>query len=290
MSHTLINNEETAEIIDPEKDKINGTVILQDFLKNYKMYIDFKHIASNRNSIIHKYRNLDNTLTKYFSNDQVEIVLARYHENLEWMLTISRLVKIYNKGKNIPVYTNIFGIKKLLEIQLPNIGRESHTYLYHIINNWDNLPRTTFFGQGKLTSDHCPFPLYIYLISKKQNITINLYNKGVKLTNEKRIDHNGKYKYNLKRGLLKPARLNFEEWWREYINIPYPGSQNILWSHGALFSVTRELIKSNSLDYYKKLISCIDCHPDPEEGHYFERAWYYIFNCGNIISNKDTEL
>ncbi|KAK4496908.1 hypothetical protein PRZ48_011357 [Zasmidium cellare] len=35
-------------------------------------------------------------------------------------------------------------------IQLPNVGREGHTYLYHILNRWDNLARHTLFTQAVL--------------------------------------------------------------------------------------------------------------------------------------------
>ena len=61
-----------------------------------------------------------------------EIVIARYNEDLSWLNKIDKNIKItiYNKGNN-----NI----NFPFIQLPNIGRESHTYLYHIINNYDNL-------------------------------------------------------------------------------------------------------------------------------------------------------
>lgn len=39
-------------------------------------------------------------------------------------------------------------------IELPNIGREAHTYLYHIVSNYYNLTDWTFFLQGN-PFDHC---------------------------------------------------------------------------------------------------------------------------------------
>ena len=48
------------------------------------------------------------------------------------------IVTIYNKGdSHIPN-----------SISLHNVGRESHTYLYHIVNNWDKLADRTVFFQG----------------------------------------------------------------------------------------------------------------------------------------------
>ena len=74
---------------------------------------------------------------------KTEIVVARYNENLDWLKEIKKSkdlkITVYNKGKDdidVPFIT------------LPNIGRESHTYLYHIINNYDNLADQTIFCQG----------------------------------------------------------------------------------------------------------------------------------------------
>ena len=72
---------------------------------------------------------------------KTEIVVARYNENLDWLKLLSEKVKItiYNKGNNDIDFPFI---------ALPNIGRESHTYLYHIITNYNNLADRTIFCQG----------------------------------------------------------------------------------------------------------------------------------------------
>ena len=69
----------------------------------------------------------------------VELVIARYNEDLSWLNKVkNKKITIYNKGESI----------KEKYIKLDNIGRESHTYLYHIINNYDNLSDITIFSQG----------------------------------------------------------------------------------------------------------------------------------------------
>jgi hypothetical protein len=78
---------------------------------------------------------------------KTEIVIARYNEDLSWLKKIPKSIKItiYNKGVD-----NIENLEKLKYniIKLPNVGRESHTYLYHIINNYDKLADKTIFCQG----------------------------------------------------------------------------------------------------------------------------------------------
>ena len=75
------------------------------------------------------------------SND-IEVVVAHYNVDLTW----------------IPSYANIAGLKftvyskgatgKETAVALPNVGRESHTYLTHIVNNYDQLAPWTVFTQG----------------------------------------------------------------------------------------------------------------------------------------------
>ena len=78
---------------------------------------------------------------------KVEIVIARYNEDLSWLKKVPKSIKItiYNKG--LDDIEQIKGVNYDI-IKLLNIGRESHTYLYHIINNYDNLAHKTIFCQG----------------------------------------------------------------------------------------------------------------------------------------------
>lgn len=76
---------------------------------------------------------------------QTDIVIAHYKEDLFWIQNLdNQLFKpvIYSKGPDVK------------GIQLLNIGRESHTYCHHIINNWDKLSDFTIFCQGN-PFDHC---------------------------------------------------------------------------------------------------------------------------------------
>jgi hypothetical protein len=107
---------------------------------------------------------------------KTEIVIARYNEDLSWLKKIPKNIKItiYNKGKDdIENMKNLKNLKYNI-IKLPNIGRESHTYLYHIINNYDKLADKTIFTQGESTY-HSPgfFDLlkYVKLFEPVQPLT-----------------------------------------------------------------------------------------------------------------------
>lgn len=67
-----------------------------------------------------------------------DVVVARYNENVDWCKNFKNSrVFIYDKS----------GINNGW-INLPNVGREAHTYLTHIINNYDNLSEYVCFLQG----------------------------------------------------------------------------------------------------------------------------------------------
>ncbi|KAH7138324.1 hypothetical protein B0J11DRAFT_12740 [Dendryphion nanum] len=97
-----------------------------------------------------------------------EIVVSMYKEPVEHVTSMLSKVKdmagisdarvhIYTKDPKADVET----LKKQTGAHnvtlLPNIGREGETYLYHIIDNWDNLAKQTFFLQADV---HNPREFY----------------------------------------------------------------------------------------------------------------------------------
>lgn len=78
----------------------------------------------------------------------LEIVVARYNEDLSWLFSPpipGAKITVYNKGLTSP---------SCEFIPLPNIGREAHTYLTHIIQNYANLADYIAFIQGN-PLPHC---------------------------------------------------------------------------------------------------------------------------------------
>lgn len=76
----------------------------------------------------------------------IKIVVARYNENLDWLNKLNYPNIIYNKNKQ----DNL-----LFEHNLINIGKDAHTYLTYILNNYYNLPEYVVFLQGHPFDHHC---------------------------------------------------------------------------------------------------------------------------------------
>lgn len=194
-----------------------------------------------------------------------ELVVARYHENLNWIKPyMAQKVTIYNKGDSF-----IEGA-----IPLPNVGREAHTYLYHIVNKWNDLYPYTAFVQGN------PFP-HCYTIEDELR-----YNTRLKfLCNHSpcACDWQG----NPNHPGLDVGKF-IEEMW---VDFPI---KELIFFPGAMFQVSKEVIKQHTLDWWKKLLLLTSdektsgvfnintgrsyCRADPMAGYAFERLWPYIFS------------
>ena len=93
---------------------------------------------------------------------QRRLIVAKYKEDVSWINELKNEfdIIVYNKDNNMDPYNLNFvkteyyidGIKW---VDLPNIGREAQTYLFHIIENFDDLYDIEVFTQGN-PFDHSP--------------------------------------------------------------------------------------------------------------------------------------
>ena len=206
------------------------------------------------------------------------IVVARYNEDIAWLKPLMDHCVIYNKGPAL-------GLKN--EISLPNVGRESHTYLYHIIQNYDSLTDIVVFTQARI-SDHRGSNDPNYLLKMRDEAE----KAGKSVPPEIHTDGRGlAYCWNSSFNLDKRCYLSifgnpscykekrivpFKTWFENHITTPYPNPISIY--PNALFAVTKKHILSRPKSYYESLIQQCDYAIKPTEAHFFERSWYYIFD------------
>lgn len=76
------------------------------------------------------------------------IILARYSESLEWITQIPSdfEVIIYNKGEKIDSADVVDRATQIIE--RPNVGRETETYLHHMMTQVQNDQGFTVYSQG----------------------------------------------------------------------------------------------------------------------------------------------
>ncbi len=198
-----------------------------------------------------------------------QLVVARYNEDVQWLFPFKDIVYLYNKGNYHPT------LDSFNTIALQNVGRESHTYLTHIVENYDNLAEHVLFFQAHI-DDHKRLPFNEYFgfdgfIGKKVDLDIQSL--------QKRIPHFGKWKEMIRNGNMKLSDHTPYDFIKYLLGINIPENVHktkIVWS--ALFSVSREVIHQKPLYFYKNALRYISHHVNPEEGHFFERCWYSMFH------------
>ena len=223
-------------------------------------------------------------IEKMTNNSHIEIVVSRFNEDLSWLNEepfSNYPVICYNKGVNDVV--NINNLKKVFRI--PNLGRESHTYLYHIINNYDNLADITIFLPGStdttqynkkkratmLLNEVSQHNDTVFIGAKHNDVKKELYNFSknsyVSTSSENK---NLNPETNLELASIRP----FGKWYES--RFPNITTQYIPYS--GIIAVSRQDIKQHPKSYYQDLIKELSNSSNPEVGHYFERSWVAIFH------------
>ena len=226
-------------------------------------------------------------------DNSIDIVISRYNEPLDWLNTESFTKYTYNPDykTNIIIYNK--GSYLNGTIPLPNVGRCDHTYLYHIINNYDNLADVTIFlpGSADMESkiDRTKFifkrayeDMDTSLVCTKVD-SDSLYNFSLdewKSSNEMNAEKNTDSE------MLKADPRPFGKWFLFMNNVETEEKQELLFRSigpksvcfSALLAISRANIHNRPKSFYEKLIKHVNSHHNPEAGHYIERSWLAIFH------------
>ena len=209
-----------------------------------------------------------------------KIVVARCRENIQWLQSEHENCVIYNKGHPLEIEN---------EILLPNVGRESDTYLHYIITNYHQLPDAVVFTQARI-ADHKGKDDVNYLLnlkneallySKSQLVLVHHdYGRCPSFDRAWNLREDG---YFLRDNYKNNTPVVFIDWFKEHIQPDYPDP--ILVYGSAIFAVRKDLILQHPVEYYEKLRLEVNHHINPTEGHFVERAWYYIFDAPKKIDS-----
>jgi hypothetical protein len=213
----------------------------------------------------------------------VDIIISRFNEDLNWTIEepFNRFQYIvYNKGTNDNF--NKTNVKQIINIE--NVGKNDHTFLYHIIQNYDNLSNVIVFFPGSLNLDYKKDKAKRILNNIIQsNFTkayfVGQYNNDVKetfkdftLENWETTDKQNFLLNNesaLKKCILRPYGK-----WFNYFFGNIVAHWNTWWG---ILSIDKRDIIQHPIEQYKQLLHTVNTHSNPEAGHYIERSWGAIF-------------
>jgi hypothetical protein len=228
--------------------------------------------------------------------ENVCAVIARYNEDLLWTLEYPFNqfdYIVYNKGNNEDFEKA--HVKQI--VKLPNIGKECHTYLYHVIQNYHSLAPIQVFLPGSVNLQHdgqnkkalAKKLLQAIIDSRYQDATFvycptqrrTLLEEFENFTLDHWCCSESKNRQLNSESLLLPSPLRpFGNWYRHYIgNLPV--NKFIFWG---IFSMDKRDILKHPVERYQRIIECVSTHSNPETTHYIERAWAAIF--GPLVYTK----
>ena len=202
------------------------------------------------------------------------LIIARFNEDLDWLKKYDDFkITVYNKGESLSD-DKFFNV-----INLENKGRESHTWLFHIVKNYYHLDEINIFLQGEIDDLNC----MAYKNPKNYLKKINKYGFSVSRYGllgpfhwdwNVNINKDIRYKNQWENNEISRSNIGFRNFAKElFPDIPL----FVATSYGGCFAVKREAIHLNKLTFYKKLLNVLSKHKNPIEGHYMERLWCYMF-------------
>jgi hypothetical protein len=210
-------------------------------------------------------------------------VVARYNETLDWMKEepFNQLKYIvYNKGTNEDFCkSNVVSI-----VQLPNVGRCDHTFLYHVVQHYNKPSRdnVVVFLPGSIDMAFkkeraSKLVRHVVATGRAAFIVIewgNVRNRFKDFTlDEWNCTHPVNLAMNTERALTPSKIRPFGAWYDAH----FGSFQSNFYTLYGILSVSPAVIHKRHLHEYQSLLNETAVSSNPEVGHYLERAWGAVF-------------
>ena len=169
--------------------------------------------------------------------------------------------------------------------RVPNLGREAHTFLHHIVSRYDSLADVNVFVMDSAdasfykhaflrdmlanwcsdTGFYCSScPLLGHYLHRKKNLASFTLEQHKGTTFDAAEENE-----NLVLARVRP----FGAWFAKYIGGPFPRT----FCAFVMMAVSKQVIRRRPIDFYKELLSQTMDGNNVEVGHYLERSWGAIF-------------
>lgn len=193
----------------------------------------------------------------------MDFVVARHREDIGWTSDLPPgRVWVYTKGGEPGPLNDAVVVESL-----PNVGREAHTYLHHIVARYDALAPVTVFLQGH-PFDHSP------------NLLRDLGRLGQETGYVHLCDYILDWESTCQRSLPQdwvPMAATYE-----HLFGPPAPDRFLEFGAGAQFAVSAEAIRSRPREFYERALRYSE-QGDDTVAHAFERLWMYIFT-GKMVT------
>lgn len=176
---------------------------------------------------------------------KLQVVIAHHDEHLAWAYPVKDKCIVYAKGRPPKGFPNV--------VRLRNRGRDSDTYLRHIIMNYDDLADVTVFSQGRII-DHVYNPkIFIEIIENlPRDCGFTAFNLKHGQTGRE-----GWVTVNDFESDIHPG-ISVEKWWKALYDEPEDHAHVFESNCCGVFAVSRERILFHPKSFYEKLLNMLN--------------------------------
>lgn len=194
----------------------------------------------------------------------LQLVVARYNENLNWLRRVPKEfgVVVYDKS----------GENAGSAIALPNVGREAHTYLWHIVEHYENLADFTVFCQGKPFDHAYDFHQSLRRLAAQPLEDFLPFGHIVDTDDARGQRLFVRWSKNDDAHELDMRAFHRALWGNA-------GPEEYTFRLGAQFGISRVAIRQRPRDFYRRALQISMEFPDA--AHCFERSWPLVFGIEN---------
>ena len=203
----------------------------------------------------------------------IELVVARYEEAVAWTRNVPAAVRvtIYDKGGDLDAAS----VSRARVVRLPNLGHEAHTYLQHILDNYDSLAPLTVYCQGH-PFDHASDLHHVLraLVAGEREV-VAFHWLGFIIDSD---DARGRRLFVDWSKNRDGRELRLDLFHQRLFDRPAP--EWVRFYPGAQFAVTAACVRAKPREFYARALSLSQSFPDA--GHCFERLWDRVFGVEGV--------
>lgn len=222
---------------------------------------------------------------KFNDEDKVNVVISRYAENIDNWINTFKNVYLFDKSKNNNKEHYLEINPNINYEHLENVGRCDHSYIYYIINNYDNLNDMTLFLPASFRNNNYKIILLsIMIMIHNDNPGKSIFFKSIYsirqmfdnfiLTHHRTTSLDNR----TENGDVYETQLCEEIPYSNWLVKNLGDVDTYLGSFGGILLIHKNDIRSRPKSFYENLIKYLDKYNNPLAGHYIERSWSLIFN------------
>ncbi len=198
------------------------------------------------------------------TNFSLELVVSRYNEDLNWLRKVPKSIRVtvYDKSGADTLVASA--------VPLPNVGREAHTYLHHLVSRYDSLSEWTIFCQGKPFDHAYDFHHRLRTMSADPSTAGSFQWLGHIIDTD---DDRGERLFTNWSKNDDGRGLDLAGFHRALFGVE--GAEQYTFVLGAQFVVHRDVIRQRPVQFYEYALALSVTFPDAAHG--YERTWDRVF-------------